>query len=52
MVEGTIRPRRVAIGFPDLKSAQGCYRSPEYQTAKALRDGVSLVDLCIVDGWT
>jgi uncharacterized protein (DUF1330 family) len=41
----------VVIEFPDLKAAQDCYHSPEYQAAKAKRDGVSLADLCIVEGY-
>jgi uncharacterized protein (DUF1330 family) len=51
VVEGTIRPRTVVIEFPDLKAAQDCYHSPEYQAAKSKRDGVSLADLCIVEGY-
>ena len=51
VVEGSIRPRTVVIEFPDLKAAQDCYHSPEYQAAKAKRDGVSLADLCIVEGY-
>lgn len=51
VVEGVVRPRTVVIEFPDLAAAQECYRSPEYQAAKALRDGVALSDLCIVDGY-
>lgn len=51
VVEGTMRPRTVVIEFPDLAAAQDCYHSPEYQAAKALRDGVSLADLCIVEGY-
>jgi uncharacterized protein (DUF1330 family) len=51
VVEGDMRARTVVIEFPDLQAAQDCYRSPEYQAAKALRDGVSLADLCIVEGY-
>lgn len=51
VVEGVVRPRTVVIEFPDLKAAQDCYNSPEYQAAKALRDGVALSDLCIVEGY-
>lgn len=51
VVEGQLRQRAVVIEFPDLKAAQDCYHSPEYQAAKALRDGVSLADLCIVEGY-
>lgn len=52
VVEGVIRPRSVVIEFPDLATAQACYHSPEYQAAKAKRDGVSLADLCIVEGYS
>jgi uncharacterized protein (DUF1330 family) len=51
VVEGSVRPRTVVIEFADLKAAQDCYNSPEYQAAKALRDGVSLADMCIVEGY-
>lgn len=49
--EGEVRPRTVVIEFPSLQAAQDCYHSPEYQAAKAFRDGVSLADVCIVDGY-
>ena len=52
VVEGTIRPRTVVIEFPALKAAQDCYRSTEYQAAKAKRYVVSLADLCIVEGYS
>lgn len=51
VVEGVVRPRTVVIEFADLATAQACYHSPEYQAAKAKRDGVSLADLCIVEGY-
>lgn len=51
VVEGSVRPRTVVIEFADLETARACYHSPEYQAAKARRDGVSLADLCIVDGY-
>ena len=50
-IQELIRPRTVVIEFPDLKAAQDCYHSPEYQAAKAKRDGVSFADLCIVEGY-
>ena len=40
VVEGVVRPRTVVIEFPDLKAAQDCYHSPEYQAAKAKRDAI------------
>lgn len=51
VVEGEVRPRTVVIEFADLATAQACYHAPEYQAAKAKRDGVSLADLCIVEGY-
>jgi uncharacterized protein (DUF1330 family) len=51
VVEGTLRPRAVVIEFPSLQAAQDCYASPEYQAALALRQPVSIADLCIVEGW-
>lgn len=50
VVEGTLRPRGVVIEFPSLQAARDCYGSPEYQAARELRLGVSLADLCIVEG--
>ena len=50
VVEGQIRPRTVIIEFPSLQAAQDCYRCAAYQTAKALRDPVSIGDICIVEG--
>lgn len=51
VVEGSLAPRCVVIEFADLATARACYDSPEYKAAKALRLPVSLVDLCIVEGW-
>lgn len=51
VVEGHVRPRSVVLEFPSLQAAQDCYRSAEYQRAKALRDPVSTGDLVIVEGW-
>jgi uncharacterized protein (DUF1330 family) len=51
VVEGQMRPRSVVIEFPNMAQARACYVSPEYQAAMALRLPVSLVDLCIVEGW-
>jgi uncharacterized protein (DUF1330 family) len=50
-VEGQPRSRVVVIEFADYQTALDCYRSPEYQKAKALRDNVSLADLAIVEGY-
>src|SRR5215469_14592776 len=49
--EGTTRSRVVVIEFPDYAAALECYRSPEYTKAKALREGKSIMDLTIVEGY-
>jgi uncharacterized protein (DUF1330 family) len=49
--EGTPRTRNVVIEFADYATALACYRSPEYQAAKALRDGHSIADLLIIEGY-
>ncbi|WP_076860169.1 DUF1330 domain-containing protein [Bradyrhizobium mercantei] len=50
-VEGVPRSRIVVIEFPDYQAALDCYRSPEYQVAKALRTPVSIADLVVVEGY-
>ena len=49
--EGTSRTRNVVLEFVDYATAVACYDSPEYQAAKALRDGRSVADLVIVEGY-
>jgi uncharacterized protein (DUF1330 family) len=39
------------IEFPTYEAALECYRSPEYAKAMALRQGKSVVDLAIVQGY-
>lgn len=48
--EGAGFDRHVVIEFPDLASAQACYASPEYQAAKAQRDGAAAVMITMVEG--
>jgi uncharacterized protein (DUF1330 family) len=50
VVEGRVRGRTVVLEFPSYEAALGCYRGPEYQAAKRLRDGKADVDLVIVEG--
>lgn len=50
-VEGTARSRVVVIEFADYETALACYRSPEYATAKALREGASVADVVVVEGY-
>jgi len=50
-VEGQSRARNIVIEFPDYATALACYRSDEYQRAMALRQGHSVADLIIIEGY-
>ena len=39
------------IEFPNYAVALECYRSPEYAKAMELREGKSVMDLTIVEGY-
>ena len=49
-VEGNGRPRNVVVEFPSLQAAVDCYRSAEYQAARAKRIGAGEADIVIVEG--
>lgn len=49
-LEGRDRPRNVVVQFPDLATAEACYRSAAYQAALAHARGASERDLVIVEG--
>ncbi|MFP4239582.1 MAG: DUF1330 domain-containing protein, partial [Rhodosalinus sp.] len=49
--EGAPRARHVVLEFPSIEAARACYDSPEYQRAKAHRDGAAEADLVIVEGY-
>jgi uncharacterized protein (DUF1330 family) len=49
--EGKARARSVVLEFPSYDVALGCYRSPEYQAVKKLRDGAAYVDIVVVEGY-
>ena len=51
VMEGATRARQVVIEFPDYQTALACYRSPEYQAAKALRAGAAVGDVLVVEGY-
>src|SRR6266702_1703303 len=51
VVEGTARSRNVVIEFKDYATALACYRSPEYAKAIKLRQGTSIADLIVVEGY-
>lgn len=49
--EGQPRSRVVVLEFPSYEVALECYRSPEYAKAMALREGKSVMDLAITEGY-
>ncbi|MDF1726582.1 MAG: DUF1330 domain-containing protein [Sulfitobacter sp.] len=49
--EGDSRGRTVVLEFPSYADALACYESDAYQKAKALRDGASVGDMVIVEGY-
>lgn len=51
-MEGTSRERNVVVEFKDYESALACYRSPDYQAAKAIRNALAEADFVIVEGAT
>lgn len=51
VVEGASRTRHVILEFPSYQAALDCYRSPEYQAAKALRQGAGDGDFVVVAGY-
>ena len=51
MTEGRARSRSVVIEFPSYEAALACYRSPDYQAAKALRKGKGEIDLVVIEGY-
>ena len=50
-VEGKLRGRHIVLEFPDYAAALACYRSPEYQHAKSLRDGKGVGDIIVIEGY-
>ena len=51
VTEGHVRSRSVVIEFPSYEAALACYRSPDYQAAKALRMGKAEIDLVVIEGY-
>ncbi len=49
--EGSSRTRNVVIEFPSYQAALDCWKSPEYQSAIALRATAATVDLVIIEGY-
>ena len=51
VAEGEARTRNVVIEFPSYDAALACWDSPEYQAAKAERDGHAVADIIIIEGY-
>ena len=50
-LEGPEETRRLAlVEFPSLEAAKAFYASPEYQAAKAFRDGACEAEFIALDG--
>jgi uncharacterized protein (DUF1330 family) len=49
-LEGEARPRNVVIEFESFEQAQRYYHSPEYQAAKAKREGAGIAEIVAVEG--
>jgi len=49
-MEGDARDRNVVVEFADFDTAMACYRSPEYQAAKAIRVANADADFIIIEG--
>jgi uncharacterized protein (DUF1330 family) len=49
-MEGSARERNVVVEFEDRAAALACYRSAEYQAARALRQACAESDFVIVEG--
>ncbi|MDB5636648.1 MAG: hypothetical protein JWP51_1556 [Bradyrhizobium sp.] len=49
-MEGNARERNVVVEFKDRPTAVACYKSPEYQSAKTIRQKYADADFIIIDG--
>jgi uncharacterized protein (DUF1330 family) len=49
-VQGPARDRNVIVEFPSYEAALACWNSPQYQAAKALRDGHCEAEFVVVAG--
>jgi uncharacterized protein (DUF1330 family) len=49
-MEGSARERNVVVEFRDRSTAFACYQSPEYQSAKTIRQRYADADFIIIDG--
>jgi uncharacterized protein (DUF1330 family) len=49
-LEGEARPRNVVIEFESVEQAKRYFHSPEYQAAKAKREGAGIAEIVVVEG--
>jgi uncharacterized protein (DUF1330 family) len=49
--EGKPRARVIVLEFPTYQAALDCYGSPEYRAAMKLREGKSVWDMAITEGY-
>ena len=49
-MEGDARERNVVVEFKDRATAMACYRSPEYQAARSLRQKYAGTDFIVIEG--
>ncbi len=49
-MEGDARARNVVVEFKDRATALACYHSPEYRSARAIRQKYADADFIIIDG--
>lgn len=49
--EGQPKSRVIVLEFPDYATALACYHSPEYSAAMKLRQGRSVWDMAITEGY-
>ena len=51
VMEGRARSRIEVLEFPSFEAALACYLSPNYQSAKKLREGVAEADVIVTEGY-
>ena len=49
-LEGPARTRNVVLEFESFEAARAYYFSPEYQAAKAMREGAADMEIVVVEG--
>jgi len=51
VVEGRGYSRTVVVEFKDFDTALACYHSPEYEEAKAFREGEADLNIAVIEGY-